>query len=113
MLNRIIADRAADCINLKISKVGGLTKARAIRDVAVQAGIAMNIEDTWYGYHVVCGSGDDMHFYSYGCMDMDMGIPCYVQVYAFECMYAMYVCVSHKFHACFNVSYATLGAGTS
>jgi len=47
MLTRIIADKAADAINLKISKVGGLTKARAIRDLAVGAGIAMNIEDTW------------------------------------------------------------------
>ena len=40
-------DRAADIINLKISKVGGLTKARAIRDLAVAAGVPMNIEDTW------------------------------------------------------------------
>lgn len=47
MMMRIIADKAADAINLKISKVGGLTKARAVRDVAASAGIAMNIEDTW------------------------------------------------------------------
>ena len=47
MMSRIIADHAAVCVNLKISKVGGLTKARAIRDLAVQAGIALNIEDTW------------------------------------------------------------------
>mmetsp|Transcript_55091 Transcript_55091/g.96461 ORF Transcript_55091/g.96461 Transcript_55091/m.96461 type:complete len:391 (-) Transcript_55091:127-1299(-) len=49
MLTRIIADKSADLINLKISKVGGLTKARAVRDLAVSAGIAMNIEDTWGG----------------------------------------------------------------
>lgn len=49
MLTRIIADKAADVINLKISKVGGLTRAKTIRDVAVSAGIAMNIEDTWGG----------------------------------------------------------------
>lgn len=29
--------------------MGGLTKARAIRDLAVSAGIPMNIEDTWGG----------------------------------------------------------------
>ena len=46
-LVRILSDRAADVINLKISKVGGLTKARAIRDLAVASGIPMNIEDTW------------------------------------------------------------------
>jgi len=49
VLNRIIQDRAADCINLKISKVGGLSKARVIRDLCVQHGIAMNIEDSWGG----------------------------------------------------------------
>jgi L-alanine-DL-glutamate epimerase-like enolase superfamily enzyme len=36
-------------INLKISKVGGLTKARQIRDLCVSLGIAMTIEDTWGG----------------------------------------------------------------
>jgi L-alanine-DL-glutamate epimerase-like enolase superfamily enzyme len=35
--------------NLKISKVGGLTKARALRDVAEGLGLAMTIEDTWGG----------------------------------------------------------------
>lgn len=29
--------------------MGGLTKARALRDLAVSAGIVMNIEDTWGG----------------------------------------------------------------
>ncbi|MBL9033295.1 MAG: mandelate racemase/muconate lactonizing enzyme family protein, partial [Rhodospirillaceae bacterium] len=42
-------DRAMDVINLKISKVGGLTKARQIRDLCVALGIAMTIEDTWGG----------------------------------------------------------------
>jgi cis-L-3-hydroxyproline dehydratase len=36
-------------INLKISKVGGLTKARTIRDVAEALGLALTIEDTWGG----------------------------------------------------------------
>jgi L-alanine-DL-glutamate epimerase-like enolase superfamily enzyme len=34
---------------LKISKVGGLTKARLLRDMCVAAGIALTIEDTWGG----------------------------------------------------------------
>ena len=38
-----------DVINLKISKVGGLTKARQIRDICVSLGIAMTIEDSWGG----------------------------------------------------------------
>lgn len=44
-----VADQAMDVINLKISKVGGLTKARQIRDLCVSLGIAMTIEDTWGG----------------------------------------------------------------
>ncbi len=36
-------------INLKISKVGGVSKARVIRDLAVAAGLFLNIEDTWGG----------------------------------------------------------------
>ena len=43
------SDQAMDVINLKISKVGGLTKARQIRDLCVSLGIAMTIEDTWGG----------------------------------------------------------------
>jgi L-alanine-DL-glutamate epimerase-like enolase superfamily enzyme len=42
-------DQAMDVVNLKISKVGGLTKARQIRDLCVSLGIAMTIEDTWGG----------------------------------------------------------------
>jgi L-alanine-DL-glutamate epimerase-like enolase superfamily enzyme len=49
MVLRANADRAMDVINLKISKVGGLTKARQIRDLCVSLGIAMIIEDTWGG----------------------------------------------------------------
>lgn len=49
MVVRGVSDRAMDVINLKISKVGGLTKARQIRDLCVSLGIAMTIEDTWGG----------------------------------------------------------------
>jgi L-alanine-DL-glutamate epimerase-like enolase superfamily enzyme len=49
MVVRGSADRAMDVINLKISKVGGLTPAREIRDLCVRLGIALTIEDTWGG----------------------------------------------------------------
>jgi L-alanine-DL-glutamate epimerase-like enolase superfamily enzyme len=49
MVLRGAADQAMDIINLKISKVGGLTKARQIRDLCVSLGIALTIEDTWGG----------------------------------------------------------------
>ena len=39
------ADLAMDVVNLKISKLGGLTKARQARDLCVSLGIAMTIED--------------------------------------------------------------------
>jgi len=48
-LVRGIAEDAMDVINLKISKVGGLTKARLMRDLCVAHGIPMTIEDTWGG----------------------------------------------------------------
>ena len=44
-----IAEDAFDVINLKISKVGGLTKAKLMRDLCVAHGIPMTIEDTWGG----------------------------------------------------------------
>ncbi|MBZ5601121.1 MAG: mandelate racemase/muconate lactonizing enzyme family protein [Acidobacteriia bacterium] len=49
MVVRGAADHAMDVINLKISKVGGLTAARQIRDLCVSLGIALTIEDTWGG----------------------------------------------------------------
>ncbi len=49
MLVEAAGDGAMDVINLKISKVGGLTKAKQIRDLAVSLGIALTIEDTWGG----------------------------------------------------------------
>lgn len=49
MVVRGVQDQAMDVINLKISKVGGLTPARQIRDLCVSLGIALTIEDTWGG----------------------------------------------------------------
>jgi L-alanine-DL-glutamate epimerase-like enolase superfamily enzyme len=43
------ADGAMDVINLKISKVGGLSKARQVRDLCVALNIPMTIEDSWGG----------------------------------------------------------------
>jgi L-alanine-DL-glutamate epimerase-like enolase superfamily enzyme len=49
MLLRASADRAMDVVNLKISKLGGLTRAAQARDLCVTMGIAMTLEDSWGG----------------------------------------------------------------
>ncbi len=46
-LLRAHTDQAMDAVNIKISKFGGLTKARQARDLCAQLGIAMTIEDSW------------------------------------------------------------------
>ena len=86
-LTRGLADGAMDVINLKISKVGGLTKARLIRDLCVHAGIPMTIEDTWGGDIVTATiahlaqstpaefSFSATDFNSYGTVDIAAGAP--------------------------------------
>ncbi|MEY2408092.1 MAG: cis-L-3-hydroxyproline dehydratase, partial [Verrucomicrobiota bacterium] len=49
MIVRGKADHAMDVVNIKISKFGGLTRARQARDLCVSLGIAMTIEDSWGG----------------------------------------------------------------
>jgi L-alanine-DL-glutamate epimerase-like enolase superfamily enzyme len=49
ILLRAKADLAMDVLNLKISKLGGLTKIRQARDLCVCMGIAMTLEDSWGG----------------------------------------------------------------
>jgi L-alanine-DL-glutamate epimerase-like enolase superfamily enzyme len=49
MLLRAKADLAMDVVNLKISKLGGLTKTKLARDLCVSMGIAMTLEDSWGG----------------------------------------------------------------
>ncbi|MBX9582195.1 MAG: mandelate racemase/muconate lactonizing enzyme family protein [Gemmataceae bacterium] len=49
MIVRGHADRAMDVVNLKISKLGGLTKARQARDLCATLGIGMTLEDSWGG----------------------------------------------------------------
>jgi L-alanine-DL-glutamate epimerase-like enolase superfamily enzyme len=39
-------DRVVDAITIKIARVGGVTRAKLIRDVAVELGIAVTVEDT-------------------------------------------------------------------
>lgn len=86
-LTRALADDAMDIINLKISKVGGLTKARLMRDLCVASGTPMTIEDAWGGDIVTatiahlarstpeefCFSATD--FNSYGTLDIAAGAP--------------------------------------
>ena len=48
-LVRAHADGAADVVNIKIGKVGGLSRARLMRDLCAELGIAMTIEDSWGG----------------------------------------------------------------
>ena len=40
---------AMDVLNIKISKYGGLTKAKLVRDLCMSLGIAVIIEDSWGG----------------------------------------------------------------
>ncbi|MGV3607713.1 MAG: cis-3-hydroxy-L-proline dehydratase [Planctomycetaceae bacterium] len=49
VLLRAKADLAMDVVNLKISKLGGLTKIKQARDLCVSMGIAMTLEDSWGG----------------------------------------------------------------
>ena len=46
---RASTEQAMDVVNIKISKFGGLTKARLARDICASLGIAMTIEDSWGG----------------------------------------------------------------
>jgi L-alanine-DL-glutamate epimerase-like enolase superfamily enzyme len=86
-LTRALADDAMDIVNLKISKVGGLTKARLMRDLCIASGTPMTIEDTWGGDIVTatiahlarstpeefCFSATD--FNSYGTVTIAAGAP--------------------------------------
>jgi len=49
VLMRAAGDRAMDVVNVKISKFGGLTRARQARDLCISLGVAMTIEDSWGG----------------------------------------------------------------
>ncbi len=46
---RAYHDHLMDVVNIKISRVGGLTKALQLRNLCESLGIAMTIEDSWGG----------------------------------------------------------------
>ncbi|MGD1803975.1 mandelate racemase/muconate lactonizing enzyme family protein [Dapis sp. BLCC M126] len=52
---RASADHACEAIGLKVGRVGGLTKAKRIRDFCMERGIRMNIEET--GGSIIADTG--------------------------------------------------------
>ena len=46
---RIVADHGADLICLKISNLGGVSKARRVRDYLIENRLPVVAEDTWGG----------------------------------------------------------------
>lgn len=48
-LLRAAREGGAGAFNLKVSKVGGLTKAKLMRDLGQELGLQITIEDTWGG----------------------------------------------------------------
>ncbi len=86
-LMRAHKDLAMDAVNIKISKLGGLTKARQVRDMCVSLGIGLTIEDSWGGDIVTAAISHLAHstpeenrfsstdFNSYGTVDFADGAP--------------------------------------
>ncbi len=86
-LLRGYADLAMDVVNLKISKFGGLTKMKLARDLCVELGIAMTLEDTWGGDIITAAIAHLAHstpeefrftstdFNSYGTVSIAEGAP--------------------------------------
>lgn len=71
VLLRGYQDSAMDVVNLKVSRIGGLTKARQFRDLCVSLGINLTIEDSWGGEiatsalnHLAHSTPADCHFQS-------------------------------------------------
>ena len=87
MLLRAHQEGAADVVNLKISKLGGITKMRQLRDLCVRFGIAMTVEDSWGGDIVTAAISHMAHstptellfsstdFNSYGSVAIAGGAP--------------------------------------
>ena len=48
-LLRVVREGGAGAVNLKTSRLGGLTKAKMMRDVCQALGVQVTIEDTWGG----------------------------------------------------------------
>lgn len=71
VLLRGYQDSAMDVVNLKVSRIGGLTKARQFRDLCVSLGINLTIEDSWGGEiatsalnHLAHSTPSECHFQS-------------------------------------------------
>ncbi|HEY0981102.1 cis-3-hydroxy-L-proline dehydratase [Schlesneria sp.] len=91
MLLRAKADLAMDVVNLKISKLGGLTRTKQVRDLCVSMGIAMTLEDSWGGdittaaiAHLAHSTPEEFRFTStdfnsYVTVSIAEGAPCRVQ----------------------------------
>lgn len=63
--------RLADAVNIKIARVGGLSRAKQLRDLCQTLGIAMTLEDSWGGdiataaiAHLACSTHPDFFFTS-------------------------------------------------
>lgn len=81
------SDGAMDVVNLKISKLGGITKLKQARDLCLRFGIAMTIEDSWGGDIVTAAIAHLAHstpteflfsstdFNSYGSVSIADGAP--------------------------------------
>lgn len=90
LLVRAHADAAMDVVNLKISKLGGLTKTKQARDLCVSLGVAMTLEDSWGGdivtaaiAHLAASTPPEFQFSStdfnsYGPRVIADGAPCRV-----------------------------------
>ncbi len=81
------SDRAMDVVNIKISKFGGLTKAKQARDLCASLGVVMTLEDSWGGDIVTAAIAHFAHscpteflftstdFNSYGTVSIADGAP--------------------------------------
>ncbi len=70
-LTQAYFDKSIDILNLKIGRMGGLTKSKLVRDLCVKLGISMTIEDTWGSQigdaaiaHLAHSTPEDFHFQS-------------------------------------------------
>ena len=86
-------DGAMDLINLKISRMGGLTRARQVRDLCISLGLPMNIEDSWGGEIATAAIAHLAHstpsafqlqssaFHEYATVDIATGAPAVAEGY--------------------------------
>ena len=77
---RAQGDLAMDVVNIKISKLGGITKARQVRDLCVSLGIAMTIEDSWGGDIVTAAIAHLAHSTPESCRFTSTDFNSYVSV---------------------------------